>query len=274
MQIYNVFFNTITRIFLVMTFCVPVSIKADNLFLNDPLLKPLTDDYVLQSLELIALRNEYDPGKILPLRKWVRPIRVFVDSRAGFKKIQMQLLRDHIRVLADITNHRISLTNIKTDANVFVIFALEKEMLAVAGEYIGKTIRLTKAFEEGVCIANFTVNIKSEITSALVFIPPDKARYYAKLPACVVEEITQIMGLPNDSNDVYPSIFNDSSVDDELSTLDLILLQILYNQRLKAGMTKKQVFANAKVVLQQIRHKCQSDESKKSQSITCTLLLK
>jgi len=49
------------------------------------------------------------------------------------------------------------------------------------------------------------------------------------------------MGLPNDSDKVFPSIFNDKSHDDYLSGLDLLLLKLLYRPEMKAGMNIKQV---------------------------------
>ena len=59
--------------------------------------------------------------------------------------------------------------------------------------------------------------------------------------ACVVEELTQVLGLVNDSSDVYPSIFNDRSFNDFLSGLDYLLLKILYHPELRAGMESIQV---------------------------------
>ena len=55
--------------------------------------------------------------------------------------------------------------------------------------------------------------------------------------ACIHEEIAQGLGLPNDSPQARPSIFND---DDEFGLLtghDENLLRILYDPRLRAGMT-------------------------------------
>ena len=49
------------------------------------------------------------------------------------------------------------------------------------------------------------------------------------------------MGLPNDSTDVYPSIFNDHSFNNFLTGLDYLLLQLLYSDVLKSGMTGEEV---------------------------------
>jgi hypothetical protein len=75
----------------------------------------------------------------------------------------------------------------------------------------------------------------------VVIIPVDRAREKGKLVSCVVEELTQVLGLPNDSEKVFPSIFNDLSTDVYLSGLDYLLLKMLYDPRVKAGMDEHTV---------------------------------
>jgi len=40
---------------------------------------------------------------------------------------------------------------------------------------------------------------------------------------------------------VFPSIFNDNSIDEVLSPHDIRLLELLYHPRIKAGMSRDQV---------------------------------
>jgi hypothetical protein len=67
-----------------------------------------------------------------------------------------------------------------------------------------------------------------------------------------VEEITQLLGLPNDSNDVFPSVFNDVSIDTYISPLDYLLLKALYSSQLKPGMNVKQTKAAFPNVLKEL----------------------
>jgi len=231
------------------------TVRSDGL--DDPLFKPLTAEYVLHSFELIALRNEYSPSRHFPLRKWNKPVRIFMDSRAGDSKIQSMLLEENIKLLSEITQLDIKTINAKKKANVFVVFELDRRMKKVVGEYVNRPEKLYSILEEGVCTAHFQVNRRSQIIRAVIFIPPDKARRFAKLPACVLEELTQILGLPNDSDEVFPSIFNDSSIDDELSTLDVVLLKILYDKRLTAGLLRDKVIPIASRIFQELKQACQ-----------------
>jgi hypothetical protein len=55
--------------------------------------------------------------------------------------------------------------------------------------------------------------------------------------SCVQEEMAQAMGLPNDSREARPSLFNDSREFALLTEHDAILLRMLYDPRLRPGMT-------------------------------------
>ncbi len=54
--------------------------------------------------------------------------------------------------------------------------------------------------------------------------------------SCIHEEMAQGMGLANDSPEARPSVFNDDEEYALLTTHDEMLLAILYDSRLKAGM--------------------------------------
>ncbi len=194
-----------------------------------------------RSFELIALQNEYGPKRWMPVRKWVKPVAIFMDSRAGLKEVQLQLTQEHIANLSRITGHKIYLVHQKKNANLILVFERESLLQPLVKELLPGQTFTDKFLNTMVCFGNFKVNRNHEIYKAVVVIPTDRARSVAKLPACIVEELTQVMGLVNDSVDVYPSIFNDKSIDDELSQHDIRLLQILYHQNIKAGMPRAEV---------------------------------
>ena len=59
--------------------------------------------------------------------------------------------------------------------------------------------------------------------------------------SCVHEEMAQAMGLPNDSPEARPSLFNDDLEFALLTEHDAILLRMLYDPRLRPGMTSAEV---------------------------------
>ncbi|SES89745.1 DUF2927 domain-containing protein [Oceanicella actignis] len=58
--------------------------------------------------------------------------------------------------------------------------------------------------------------------------------------SCIHEELTQILGLVNDDPEARPSIFNDDQEFAALTRHDELLLRILYDPRLRHGMTAEE----------------------------------
>jgi hypothetical protein len=62
---------------------------------------------------------------------------------------------------------------------------------------------------------------------------PDEVRRH-----CIAEELTQALGLADDSRLVRDSIFNDASARQRIAPWDALMVRILYDPRLRPGMHK------------------------------------
>ena len=186
----------------------------------------------------VALQHEYSSGT-KPLAKWQQPIKIWIDHRVGDKELHQELAELHIQHLAQVTQHPISLVSKESEANVKWIYTRQSKWISESKRVLN--LKSTAHLNSAICTAGYRTNAKGEIVYAGIIIPVDQARSRGKLIACIVEEITQVLGLPNDSDKAYPSIFNDHTPEDLLSPLDVVLLQLLYEPELKPGMTKTQV---------------------------------
>ena len=208
--------------------------------------------FIEQSFLTIALGSEYNTAARV-IHKWRKPVRVYVTHQVGDQALHESLLSQHIAHLKKITQHDIALTDRADQANVRVFFTQESRLIPLLKKYTGAS---TVKNERGsVCIASFRRNAQSEIVEARIFIPVDRARRHAKLLACIVEEITQVLGLPRDDDAVYPSIFNDKSTDTLLTGLDDLLLRILYTPAIKPGMNEAQVRPKVRAAIQSLQQK-------------------
>lgn len=194
----------------------------------------LDTDFVKQAFLEVALKNEYSQG-IQRLTKWNKPIRIWIEHKVADQALHNQLANTHIRDLSSITGHRITRVSKRTDANIVWIYTQQSKWYNDIKRELGE--EALKYAHGAICKAGYRTNkTTNEIDSAVIIIPVDQAREHGKLLACIVEEVTQTMGLPNDSKAAYPSIFNDETPEDLLSPLDVILLKILYEPELKSGM--------------------------------------
>ncbi|WP_051640618.1 DUF2927 domain-containing protein [Thiomicrorhabdus sp. Milos-T2] len=217
---------------------------AQNIQGNKPLNKTQnqfsdwqTPQYILKAFQEIALKNEYKKSN-KRIVKWQQPIRYRFDYQK-LKRNQLveTLFKTHLKHLADITGLNIQ-PAINSDANLIIYLTTDKTYADVIHRFTRSTVK--NIAKDSNCMGNYKTNKQNEITQAEVVLPVDHDYSRGLLVACVVEETTQVLGLPNDASWVNPSIANDDSKIELLTGLDYIFLKLLYDSKIKAGMSQLQ----------------------------------
>lgn len=223
---------------------------------------PFTNTMLARNFEQIAFYNEYNGnftgrGGASPLRRWAAPVRMDVIFGDGVppsqRKSDENNVRNYAARLARVTGHPVSMSN---NANFIVIVAGEDDraqaLAAAAARVPGISANslapLTNLPRDTYCVvAAYAGGAGSNTYTAAVAVIRAENPGLLRL-SCIHEELAQGMGLANDSPAARPSIFND---DDEFALLtrhDELLLQMLYDRRLRVGMNAGQ----ARPIVQEI----------------------
>ncbi len=215
----------------------------------------LSDAQIVRNFDVIALRNEHVRLRDPRITKWGRPIRYFLQQDVQISPIVAKDARDHMARLSRLTGVPIREVGARRAANFLIIFT----RMRLFEQRIRENLRpynpaLARRLNRASCIGIFRrATDSNEIVRAVAIIPVDFARERGILFGCIVEETTQLMGLPNDSSDVYPSIFNDESRLDDLSWHDKLLLRMLYHPQMRAGLRRREALAVARRILPGLR---------------------
>ncbi len=202
------------------------------------------DDYV-NNFETVAFYREFDPDqRRRSLTRWEVPLKVALVGDVSERYISYAM--DHLEEMATISGRPVDLAG-PGEANVVVIFSpqpFDQALTTYRDIYRPFFIsdismeRITSEMKtEATCYGRIITaeSDHNEIVGAVILIPTDLGRFIVR--ACIIEELTQSMGLFNDSDDINPSIFNDSSPNMTLTDHDRILFKLLYDERLAPGMT-------------------------------------
>jgi Protein of unknown function (DUF2927) len=217
---------------------------------------PYTVDDLVRDFERVALYDEYVDmgGRFVHseapalLRRWDKPVRVAVLT--GGSASAEDTARDRANV-AGFTRRLAGLTGLDmglgsgAEVNFLVLFMTSEERTAFADQVSAHF----PDFAPAVMSALRDTPLDTFCT-AYAFAAPDSPSTYsavivlirAEHPpltrlSCVHEEMAQAMGLPNDSPEARPSLFNDSLEFALLTEHDAILLRMLYDPRLSPGMS-------------------------------------
>jgi hypothetical protein len=211
-------------------------------------------DILLKHFETIVFGNEIEGvDGATKIQKWVSPIRVSVTAmqgqmltkNGGARELKLSYVRPDPAHVAMIRKHLTELvkltgtTSEKTDkengkpANFMIRFV---PRLAMGEPFLDPNVDpqvLARLATPGVCYFVTRAIRSGAMFRALIVANADLPP--AQMDACLLKEMTQAMGLPNDSDVIAPSIFNQASTQRELSDSDKIILRALYDRRLPAG---------------------------------------
>ncbi len=221
---------------------------------------PFTYSDLVQNFEQIALRNEYHitNGRFVAgqsqtfLRRWESPVRVAAINGASTSESATRFNNNEVskftRRLARLTNLDMR-TSSAEDANFLVLFLNDKEQAGFAHTLPSILRDISPAVVDA-----FRNSPRNIFCAAFAFTKPGQKGVYGNVlilvksehsdfmrKSCIHEEMAQAMGLTNDSLDARPSIFNDDEEFAFLTKHDEILLRMLYDPRLKAGMESYEV---------------------------------
>lgn len=215
-----------------------------------------TDTVLARNFVRIALFDEYvataqglrAQPTISPLRRWEQPVRFAVEFGATVPDSQRtqdnQTVRNYVSRLARVTGQPMSVVQPDAAPN-FRVLVLNEDDRAGFEDRLRQLVpgiddSSLRAFmdvpRDTLCLVlAFSRNNSAEYAQAIALIRgehPDLMRL-----ACIHEELAQGLGLANDSPQARASIFNDDEEFALLTTHDELLLQMLYDDRLRAGMT-------------------------------------
>ncbi len=217
----------------------------------------LSNDQIVRNFDIIALRNEYSRVANPRIAKWVRPLRVYIQEDVVLEQIARKDLLEHMARLRRLTRLKIGYVSRRSRANFIIIFTrLDDFARQIRRNMKPYNRRLARRLGRAACIGLYSrVKETNEIRKAVVIIPVDFAYERGIFFHCVVEETTQVLGLPNDSGKIDISIFNDYTRRDDLSWHDKLLLRILYHPRMKVGLPRARALGVARSILPELRQR-------------------
>ncbi len=219
---------------------------------------PFTPRTLAQDFQRIALFDEYTVrgnhfvAQATPstLRRWNKPIRISILFDERIPKATREKDRKNVAAYAQRLSRLTGVPMRITDKNPnFHIMFLYRDRQRAIGPELQRRIPGI-----GSIVVNEIQNMpRSTYCVAYAFAEPDNGSAYdsaliiirAEHPdlmrlSCIHEEMAQAMGLANDSPEARPSIFNDDEEFALLTRHDELLLRMLYDRRLKVGMTADQ----------------------------------
>src|SRR5438128_7167453 len=205
--------------------------------------KSFTDSEIVEGFMKTAFGAEYHlAGRVDRIRKYEVPVRVFADGTRADRKAQLA------KIVADIgarVQHLdIAMAASNEEANVLVKLVRDRDLnRTIATFYGSERAREIRSSLDPQCLSGFRKNEKYEIEHSDVILTVDNGDFI--FFDCAYEELLQSLGPINDTSSIPWTMFNDSVQMGYFDVYDQYIMNILYDPRIRAGMT----VAEARAVL-------------------------
>ncbi len=205
-------------------------------------------DRIAALFESVVFGSEIDPRLASPvIAKWQGPVRLAVQGKP--KPRHLDFLRRHAATLSGLTGVSIEPVEEREAANVNVVFVPRAQMSKIKIGGVPEDL-IRKLAGPGGCYFVSWQKPPGTIIGAVIVANTD--RDIAEINHCLLEELTQSLGMPNDTDILRPSIFSDHDKLTDLSRSDVIVVRTLYDPRLKAGTPKAEALGTIPAVIREI----------------------
>jgi Protein of unknown function (DUF2927) len=214
--------------------------------------KTFTDSQIIEGFMKTAFGAEYHlAGRVDRIRKYHMPVRVFVDGSNRIDR-RTQISKVVNDVAKRVQHLDIAVTNKRDDANTIITLVRDRDLQKTITSFYGaEKAKEIKESLDPQCLSGFRKNDEYEIQRSDVILTVDSSDFV--FHDCAYEELLQSLGPINDTNSVPWTMFNDDVSMGFFDIYDQYILNILYDPRIRAGMTVDEVRAVLPVILPDVR---------------------
>ncbi|MAY66586.1 MAG: hypothetical protein CMM77_05620 [Rhodospirillaceae bacterium] len=222
---------------------------------------PSVDDLV-KAFEIIAFGSETRAldGRATLLR-WdtaeiaVNMTRFLSEGEGQMKPVPAQdiwakFAWNHLRTLEHLTGLTfVDSITAKKRPRLTIVFTARDLLVKVPIPGVDAKLQQELSAPGGCYFLSFAGGGMGALDRAFVVVNTDRDGFL--IDHCLLEELTQSLGLPNDTDVLRPSIFSDHDTLRRLSPTDEMLVRTLYHKRMFAGMTRKAAVTMARLLIAQ-----------------------
>jgi hypothetical protein len=192
-----------------------------------------TNDQLMGYFETVVFGNEVPGREATIVRKWLSPIRYKFGGISSVIERSRAVAQAHMAALTRFSNLEFQEIPATDPGEQLVIWFTDTARMEEAGLALAANPEDLVGTQGARCFFLSYYGDNGVLVAARVVINADLGPEV--VAHCLLEEVTQTLGMPNDDRAIVPSIFNDTMQLDALSFIDQVIVRILYDPRLAPG---------------------------------------
>ena len=229
------------------TICLAIELAAASATAQED--RP-TNDQLMGFFETVVFGNEVPSREATIVRKWQSPIRYKFGGITSVIERSRAVAQAHMATLTRFSNLEFEEIGVAEPGEQLVIWYTDTGRMEEAGLTLAANPEDLVGTQGARCFFLSYYGDDGVLVAARVVINADLGQEV--VTHCLLEEVTQSLGMPNDDDAIVPSIFNDTMQLDALSFIDKVIVRMLYDPRLDPGTPRAEALRVARAVLEEL----------------------
>jgi len=209
-------------------------------------------ELLIEKFELTVFRNDNEiKGYVVDglINKWKDPIGVRLRDK------EIKRFEGHVKNTLDILSRLSGLDihlhdGVKGKRKLLDIYIAPPNRLETILQFYDVKKSLIDMSDDAICLS-VSIIVRGGSERAVVIILDTLSD--ERIKHCIIEELTQTLGLDADTDILQPSIMSDTiPLIDRLPMNDKIMVRTLYDQRLKSGMNRDEVMPIVRKIIPEL----------------------
>ncbi len=208
-----------------------------------------SDAQLIDAFGRTVFGGEYAGWNSRAVKKFTGPVRFYVEDRSGLgrRAEAERFIRTLPQAIAGI---KVSVVDDPRRANFRILIIRRSDYRqVVAKEVFG---RPRSDFAPGKCLVRLVTGARGIVRSDAVLVADEGEFLFRR---CLVEETLQGLGPVNDDENLADSVFNDASRRSNFTSHDRHILNMLYDPRIRPGMSRADAEAVLPAVARDVRRR-------------------
>lgn len=206
-----------------------------------------TLDQLARQFEAVALGHEHGPALGF-VQKWTDDVKIALFAAPGWDMgPYLRQIVQHMREIESLTGVRIKAATSLDTATLRFGFYPTTDFAKMPGDPDDPYYREWVETSACIALAIGAGDRSGRIMAGAIAIGTDISESQRR--HCILEELVQVMGLPNDACHYRPSLFCEDDRVFAMTAADRLLLRALYDSRLPAGTPKAEAIPIARKLL-------------------------
>ncbi len=208
-----------------------------------------SDAQLIDAFGRTVFGGEYASWNSGAVKKFTGPVRFYVEDRSGMARGEEaeRFVRTLPRKIAGLDA---TLVDDPRRANFRILIIRRGDYRQVVAEEVYGRPRF--GFAPGKCLVRVTTGFNGISRSVAVLVADEGDLLFR---GCLVEETLQGLGPVNDDTALADSVFNDASRHTEFTLHDRHILNMLYDPRIRPGMSRAETEAVLPSVVRDVRRR-------------------